>query len=233
MPKINTSNIPNRGHQEVLAELLDIQNKNVLDVGCGNGHLTRLMTDLGANVIGIDPETRQLKRARHKTIRSEYYLQGTAENLPIANNTAHIIVFFNSLHHVPVNYLGVALNEAHRVLKNNGILYISEPLAKGPLFELSQTFNDETIVREEAYKALKGALKNGFVEEKELFYKTDVYYADFRAYRENSISINPERDIYFQGAGDSFRILFERHGQKEKNGWRFPQVIRVNQLKVS
>jgi hypothetical protein len=42
-----------------------------------------------------------------------------------------------------------------------------------------------------------------------------------------------ERDIYFQGAGDNFRILFERQGQKEKNGWRFPQDIRVNKLKVS
>ena len=205
----------------------------MLDVGCGNGHLTRLMTDLGANVIGIDPETRQLQRAQHKTIKSEYYLQGTAEKLPIANNTAHIIVFFNSLHHVPVNYLGVALNEAHRALKNDGILYISEPLAKGPLFELSRTFNDETIVREEAYKALKVAVTNGFVEEKELFYITDVYYTDFRAYRENSTSINPEREKYFQEAGDNFRILFERHGEKEANGWRFPQAIRVNQLKVS
>jgi hypothetical protein len=191
------------------------------------------MTELGANVIGIDPATRQLQRARLKTIRSEFYLQGAAEQLPIGDNTAQIIVFFNSLHHVPVNYLGTALNEAHRALKDNGILYISEPLAKGPLFELSRTFNDETIVREEAYEAIKGAFKNGFVEEKELFYKTDVYYADFRAYRENSISINPERDIYFQGAGDNFRILFERHGEKEENGWRFPQVIRVNQLKVS
>ncbi len=233
MTNIDTSNIPSRKHQEVLAELLDVQNKNVLDVGCGNGHLTRLMTELGANVIGIDPATRQLQRARLKTIGSEFYLQGAAEKLPIGDNTTQIIVFFNSLHHVPVNYLGTALNEAHRALKDNGILYISEPLAKGPLFELSRTFNDETIVREEAYEAIKGALKNGFVEEKELFYKTDVYYADFRAYRENSISINPERDIYFQGAGDNFRILFERHGEKEENGWRFPQVIRVNQLKVS
>ena len=128
--------------------------------------------------------------------------------------------------------MGAALKEAHRALKDNGILYISEPLAKGPLFELSRTFNDETIVRAEAYKALKRALKNGFVEEKELFYKTEGCYSGFQAYRENSISINPERDIYFQGAGDSFRILFERHGQKEKNGWRFPQAIRGNKLKV-
>jgi hypothetical protein len=191
------------------------------------------MTELGANVIGIDPATRQLQRARLKIIRSEFYLQGAAEQLPIGDNTAQVIVFFNSLHHVPVNYLGTALNEAHRALKDNGILYISEPLAKGPLFELSRTFNDETIVREEAYKAIKGALKNGFVEEKELFYNTDVYYTDFRAYRENSISINPERNNYFQNAGDNFRILFERHGEKEANGWRFPQAIRVNQLKVS
>ena len=233
MTTINTSNIPSRGHQEVLAELLDVQNKNVLDVGCGNGHLTRLMTKLGANVIGIDPSTQQLQRARLKTIKSEFYLQGAAEQLPIGDNTAQVIVFFNSLHHVPVNYLGTALNEAHRALKDNGILYISEPLAKGPLFELSRTFNDETIVREEAYKALKRALKNGFVEEKEIFYKTEVCYSGFQAYRENSISINPERDIYFQSAGDNFRILFEKLGQRKKNGWRFPQVIRVNKLKVS
>ena len=233
MPDINTSNIPNRSHQEVLTELLDIQNKDILDVGCGNGHLTRLMTELGANVIGIDAETQQLQRAQLKTIRSELYLQGAAEQLPIGDNTTQIIVFFNSLHHVPVNYLGAALNEAHRALKDGGILYISEPLAKGPLFELSRTFNDETIVREEAYKALKRALKNGFVEEKELFYKTEVCYSGFQAYRENSISINPERDIYFQSAGDNFRILFEKLGQREKNGWRFPQAIRVNKLKVS
>jgi len=94
MPDINTSNIPNRSHQEVLTELLDIQNKDVLDVGCGNGHLTRLMTELGANVIGIDPETRQLQRAQRKTIRSELYLQGAAEQLPIGDNTTQIIVFF-------------------------------------------------------------------------------------------------------------------------------------------
>ena len=66
-----------------------------------------------------------------------------------------------------------------------------------------------------------------------LFYITYVYYTDFRAYRENSTSINTERDIYFQSAGDNFRVLFEKLGQREKNGWRFPQAIRVNKLKVS
>ena len=232
MTKLNALKIPNKGHKEVLVELLEVQSKNVLDVGCGNGHLTRLMTELGANVIGIDPEKRQLSRARVKTIGSEIYLQGSAEKIPIGDNIADIVVFFNSLHHVPVNYLGVALDEARRTLKDSGILYISEPLAKGPLFELSRPFNDETIVRDEAYKAIRVSLENGFVEEKELFYETDIYYKGFHEYRENSISINPERDIYFRGAGDNFRILFEKHGQKEECGWRFPQVIRVNKLKV-
>ena len=230
MTEIETTSIPERNHREVLEELIDLENKDVLDIGCGGGHLTRLMTHMGANVIGIDPGARQLKRALTETVGSEYYLKGTAENLPIRDKTSDIVVFFNSLHHVPINCLERALNEAYRTLKEGGILYISEPLAQGPLFELSRPFNDETLVRLEAYKAIKRSLKNNFIQDKELFYKTGINYADFHAYKENSISIDIQREKYFNEVGDKFRVKFEQLGRKEANGWSFLQVIRVNLL---
>ena len=185
---------------------------------------------MGANVIGIDPGARQLERALTETVGSETYLKATAENLPIGDKKSDVVVFFNSLHHVPVNYLERALKEAYRTLKQGGILYVSEPLAQGPLFELSRPFNDETFVRREAYKAIKGALINNFVQKKELFYKTGVNYADFRAYKENSISIDTQREKYFNEIGDKFQVKFEQLGKKNANGWNFLQVIRVNLL---
>ena len=233
MTKIDNSSIPTKGHGQVLGEHLFLGGKSVLDVGCGAGRLTRIMTQMGATVIGIDPGIRQLERARSQpVIGSETYIEGTAENLPAEDNSTNIIVFFNSLHHVPINQFGNALNEAYRALKGSGMLYIAEPMAQGPQFELSKPFNDETKIRSEAYKAIKGALKNGFLEQKELMYAADVYYSDFDAYRENSTAINPARDHYFRKMEGELRKRFEHYGIKGSNGWHFTQFIRVNLLKA-
>lgn len=223
--------IPTKGHYEILGELLNVENKIVLDIGCGTGHLTRLMSTMEAKAIGIDPGSRQLERAVVEFIGNEKYIRGTAEKLPIRDNSIDIIVFFNSLHHVPVDQLGIALKEAYRTLQNEGILYISEPLAEGALFELSQPFNDETLVRREAYEAIKKSFNCGFLIKKELFYKSDVVYPDAKTYKENSISINIERQKYFREMGDKFNERFEQYGKKDVKGWKFSQVIRVNILK--
>jgi len=225
--------IPTKDHHEILRELLNVKNKKVLDIGCGAGHLTRLMSQMGAYAIGIDPGSSQLKRALVESVGTEQYIKGTAENLPIRNNSIDIIIYFNSLHHVPVDQLGIALKEAYRTLENEGILYISEPLAEGPLFNLSQPFNDETLVRREAYKAIKESLNAGFLIKEELFYKTDVIYPDAKTYKENSISINIERKKYFREMGGKFIERFEQWGEKVAKGWKFSQVIRVNILKAN
>ena len=230
---MDISNIPTKRHGEVLDEHLVLRGTNVLDVGCGSGHLVRLMTKMGATVTGIEPGERQLERARaHLVVGTESYIEGTAERLPVEDNCATIIIFFNSLHHVPMDQLENALKEARRALKDGGVLYISEPLAQGAQFELSQPINDETEVRAKAYQAIKDALKNGFFEQTEYFYAADVYYVDFEAYRENSTSINPARDRYFKEMGDELRRRFENLGDKRSDGWHFSQPIRVNILKA-
>ena len=72
-----------------------------------------------------------------------------------------------------------------------------------------------------------------FIEQQELFYKTDVIYPDAKTYKENSISINTEREKYFREMGDKFRERFEQYGKKDAKGWKFSQVIRVNILKTN
>ena len=230
---IDVANFPTKSHGEVIAENMDVRGMDILDVGCGNGHLVRLMTEMGAIVTGIDPAKRQLERAHAQPIiGTESYIQGAAEKLPVDDESATIIIFFNSLHHVPVDQLENAFNEARRAIRDEGILYIAEPLSQGPQFELAKPFNDETEVRAKAYKAIKNAAETGFLEQTEYYYAADVLYSDFDAYRENSTSINPARDYYFQKMGDELRRRFENLGEKRSDGWHFSQPIRVNILKA-
>lgn len=231
MPDIDVSAAPERDHAEVLADHLALNGKAVLDVGCGAGRITRMMARLGADVIGIDPGARQLARAQAAgQVGGESYVQGTAEQLPSETGTIDIVVFFNSLHHVPINQLGRALMEARRVLRPSGRIYLAEPLAQGPQFELSKPFNDETEVRGKAYDAIMASSAQGFGHLHETVYRTDSHFKDFEAYRENSTSVKPARETYFGQNDITLRQRFEDLGEHRADGWHFPQYIRINIL---
>ena len=220
-----------RDHADVLANHLTLNRKSVLDVGCGAGRITRIMAQLGADVIGIDPGDHQLARARAADqVNGEFYIQGTAEQLPSQTSTIDIVVFFNSLHHVHVDHLDWALTEAHRVLKSAGRVYIAEPLAQGPQFKLSKPFNDETEVRAKAYDAIMSSGAQGFGHLYETVYRTDSHFEDFEAYRKNSTSVNPARETYFDHNDAAIRQKFRDLGERRADGWYFPQYIRINIL---
>ena len=177
MTDFDVLDAPERDHADVLTNHLTLNRKSVLDVGCGAGRITRIMAQLGADVIGIDPGDHQLARARAADqVSGESYIQGTAEQLPSQTTTIDIVVFFNSLHHVPVDQLDRALAEARRVLKSAGRVYIAEPLAQGPQFKLSKPFNDETEVRAKAYDAIMSSGAQGFGNLYETVYRTDSHF---------------------------------------------------------
>ncbi len=141
--------LPRRKHREVIEELLELDGARVADIGCGDGALTRLMTRLGARVTGIEPSAGQLSRARAAELAGdEVYLQGVAEALPLPDASLDVVLFFNSLHHVPVEHQARALAEAARALKPGGRLCVIEPLARGPHFQANRIIEDETEVRD-------------------------------------------------------------------------------------
>lgn len=47
-----------------LARVVDLEGKDVLDVGCGDGRLTLLIAELAASVVGIDPDAQMIEQAR-------------------------------------------------------------------------------------------------------------------------------------------------------------------------
>ena len=73
----------------------------VLEIGCGDGRLTRRLARLGAQVIAIDPDRAAIRSAR-KTLPRPYarqvrYAVGTAGRLEFPARSFDIVVFAWSL----------------------------------------------------------------------------------------------------------------------------------------
>ena len=223
-----------RNSTDVIEEFLDLEKAEVIDVGCGNGWLTRWLAGLGAHVTGIEVSPRQLAKARStQSVADESYMTGLAEELPLRNRSADVVIFFNSLHHVDAVGLPKALKEASRVLKHGGVLYVSEPLPEGPYFQLMKPAHDETVVRRRAQEILRHAPEFGLLLERQLTHLDSIKFKDFQAFHDRITSINPETRARFDDQEPEFRVRFESLGEKDDSGWSFDQPMRVAVLRRS
>lgn len=223
-----------RNGTELLVEILNLDNATVVDVGCGDGWLVRRLAKRGAHVTGVEVSPKQMAMARAATpVRDEHYIQGLAEDLPVTSRSVDIVIYFNSLHHIDGDGLMKALREAARVLRSGGILYVSEPLAEGPYFELMKPAHDETAVRQRALDALRFAPEVGLLIERQLTHLDTVRLADFQAFHDRLTSINPHIRDRFDELEEQLRASFELLGTETDRGWAFDQPMRVSVLRRS
>jgi ubiquinone/menaquinone biosynthesis C-methylase UbiE len=98
----------------------------VVDIGCGAGAQSQFWTDLGHWYLGIDINEPLIVLARQRAGESGSDAQfevGSATSLPCANDSADICLMPELLEHV-VDWTS-CVNEAIRVLRPGGFLYIS------------------------------------------------------------------------------------------------------------
>lgn len=221
-----------RRNAEVLLELLPLKGARVFDVGCGDGALARQMAQAGAQVTGLECSPRQLAKAHaaEKLANCEI-IDGVAQSIPAPDASVDIVVFMNSLHHVPVEHLATGLKECARVLKPNGILYVCEPVADGPHFELARPIDDETEVRALALDSLHKAQSLGLAMEREERYSQNVRYGEYESFRDRMASANMERDRLFAEKDALMRARFAELARRDQDGFEFDQPVRVNILR--
>jgi SAM-dependent methyltransferase len=220
---------PIRRNPDVLTDTLAVAGKQLIDVGCGNGHLVRHLARHGAQVLGVECSPRQLAAAHAAArVADETIVEGVGQALPAADASADIVVFFNSLHHIPGEHMATALNEACRVLRADGVVYVAEPLAEGEFFALCRAVDDETQVRAAAQHAV---LTHPCLRLAQTFdYLHPVVLADFAAFRERLVSANHEREARFAAHQAELSALFARSGQPVDDGRQFIQPMRVHLL---
>jgi ubiquinone/menaquinone biosynthesis C-methylase UbiE len=108
-------------------ELIDPKKGDrILDIGCGTGNYTIALHQLGLDMIGIDPSSGMLEKARSRNAQVEW-IQGKAEKIPVANSSLDKIIGTLTLHHW--SDLTISFSELHRVLKPGGkiVLFSSTP----------------------------------------------------------------------------------------------------------
>lgn len=218
---------------EALLEAVALKGRHVVDIGSGDGQFARFMARQGAHVIGIECGALQLERAHAaQRVADERYLDGVGQDLPLPDASADLITFINSLHHVPVAEQGTALKEAARVLKDGGDLYIAEPLAEGPAFDLMKPIDDETEVRAAAYAEIGRASAYGFEAVSESRFLQPRRIESFEALRDGSIAIDPKRRDRIAAMEVDLKRDFERLASRLPDGsWELIQPVRVNLLR--
>lgn len=228
-----TSPIERRTHRAVLEDSLPLEGARVADIGCGDGALVRMMTRRGARVTGLDPSPGQIGRARAaEAAGEENYIEAGGEDLPLPDGALDIAVFFNALHHVPLDLQDRALSEAARAVKPGGRVCIVEPIAEGDYFELTRDIEDETHVRAKAYEALKAAVADGrFAEERELIYRAPVRYESFEAFRDHLIAVDERRRPTVEARESQLRAGFEQTAARREGAFVFETPFRLNLLR--
>lgn len=100
-----------------------VGNTKVLDLACGTGDLSALLSKSGFNVVGGDFSPQMLLKAKAKNPNIEF-VSADAENLPFEDNSVDAVTICFGIRNF--NDRGKALAEIRRVLKPSGILAIAE-----------------------------------------------------------------------------------------------------------
>lgn len=115
---------------KVLSESLP-EGATVLDVGCGNGIISRSLGRKGFNVLGIDVSDKAIEKAKSLNDLSNVRFQlMSAEQLAVSNEKYHAVVCSEVLEHL--NEPHKLLNVLYQSLRNEGVLIVTVPNGKGP-----------------------------------------------------------------------------------------------------
>lgn len=111
-----------RFHRDVFLELVPEPSGRTLDLGCGEGRLSRDLAALGHDVVGVDASPAMIDAAREAAPGMEFHLADAA-SLPFADASCGLVIAFMSLQ--DVDDLRGGIREAARVLAPGGRLCVA------------------------------------------------------------------------------------------------------------
>ncbi len=111
-----------RFHRDQFLEIVPPAGRLTLDIGCGEGRLSRDLKALGHTVIGVDASPTMIESAREADPSIEVRVADAAR-LPLADSVADLVIAFMSLQ--DMDDMPSAIGEARRVLGPGGRLCLA------------------------------------------------------------------------------------------------------------
>jgi ubiquinone/menaquinone biosynthesis C-methylase UbiE len=217
----------------LIAELLDLKGKRLLELGCGAAAMTRLLAERFDPAEIVATEVDGLQHDKNLGIRDLPKIRfrfGGAEAIDDPDGSYHTALLFKSLHHVPMDLMAQSLREIHRVLKPGGQAWICEPVYWGPFNDLLRLFHDEREVREAAFSTLRDAVDAGLFElQTEAFFQVAGTYENWQTFEERYLKVTHTKlDI---GSERYARIQSAFESHMKPGGARFLKPHRVDLLR--
>jgi len=151
------------------------QESKILDYGCGYGRLTGKILDKGfSNVIGIDNSNGMIKRAK-KELPNLNFQHHNERTLGFSDNQFDLVLLFAVLTCIPMGKdQNGLISELKRVIKPNGLLYVSDLLINSDQRNIDRYESTE----HELYGVFE--LNEGVIlRHHTMDYLTKVIFADF------------------------------------------------------
>jgi len=125
-----------------------VKNKTVLDVACGSGYGSFILSKYAKTIVGVDMSQDALKYAKKNySAKNLRFYQMDAKKLGYPDNFFDIVISFETIEHV--RKYDLFLKEIKRVLKVGGTVIMSTPNFGFPLpknkFHISNFTKDEFI----------------------------------------------------------------------------------------
>lgn len=104
---------------------INLKDATVLNCGCGGGFEAQFFAENGALVVGFDISQLRVEAAATRFAinnLSGFFYRGDASILPFPDNSFDLVLYHDSLHHVPIEEIPLAIREAARVSKVGVVL---------------------------------------------------------------------------------------------------------------
>ena len=104
-----------------------VAGKRVLDVACGEGYGSALLSRVASAVSGVDISNEAITHATAKylTQKNLKFIEASCTQLPFADHSFDVVVSFETIEHITEH--DAFLDEIKRVLTADGLLIISSP----------------------------------------------------------------------------------------------------------
>ena len=97
-----------------------IEGKDVLDIACGEGYGSHMMSNIAANVVGVDISPEVIAHARNRYGDKVTFSVGSCTDIPLSSASFDVVVSFETLEHLAGHEQ--MLKEVKRVLRPGGVL---------------------------------------------------------------------------------------------------------------
>lgn len=222
----------NCAESEIVNDLLSLDGKHILELGCGNAEITRNIATSGVNrritALEVD-EIAHEKNLQITDLPNVFFALSGAQEIPLDDESVDVVFMFKSLHHVPLELMEASMHEIKRVLQPAGLVYISEPVFAGDFNEILRLFHDEQKVRQAAFNTIKKAVDEGLFELlEERFFNSPMKFESFAEFENNTIKATHSNHRLDEKLYNMVKQRFEQHIGND--GAHFLMPMRVDLL---